>query len=246
MLSEKPSSSITQKAGKIDSGSVIAAMMVARKSRKNRNTTITARMAPSYSVCMRRFVVADACAVTEVSISLRSTSGFAALNAAIAAATASATVTSLAPLARRMLNADHRRAVEARKGARLRNRVGDDAEIVQPHLAAGRQADSRRGEIGEGLGPARVRIAWSRPPISARPPARSTLLPRSWRLTSSGGQADGLQPNRIESDPDFALDASDALDAADAAHALQARGPPHPPRTRRVAPASCRARSPHR
>ena len=51
-LSEKPSSSMTQKAGKIDSGNVSAAMMVALQSRKNRNTTITARMAPSYSVCI--------------------------------------------------------------------------------------------------------------------------------------------------------------------------------------------------
>ena len=52
MFSEKPSSCMTQKAGKIDSGRVTAAMMVARQSRKNRNTTITARMAPSYSVCI--------------------------------------------------------------------------------------------------------------------------------------------------------------------------------------------------
>ena len=52
MFSEKPSSSMTQKAGKIDSGRVTAAMIVARQSRRNRNTTITASMAPSYSVCI--------------------------------------------------------------------------------------------------------------------------------------------------------------------------------------------------
>ena len=52
MFNEKPSSSMTQKAGKIDSGKVSAAMIVALQSRKNRNTTITARIAPSYSVCI--------------------------------------------------------------------------------------------------------------------------------------------------------------------------------------------------
>ncbi len=46
-LSEKPSIFMTQKDGRIDNGKVIAAMMVARQSRKNRNTTITARTAPS-------------------------------------------------------------------------------------------------------------------------------------------------------------------------------------------------------
>ena len=49
-FSEKPSRSITQNAGKIDSGSEIAAMMVARMSRRNSNTTITARIAPSNKV----------------------------------------------------------------------------------------------------------------------------------------------------------------------------------------------------
>ena len=42
--------SIAQNAGKIESGSEIAAMMVARISRRNSNTTMTARMAPSNSV----------------------------------------------------------------------------------------------------------------------------------------------------------------------------------------------------
>ena len=71
------------------------------------------------------------------------------------------------------------------------------------------------------LAPARVRIAWSRPPISARPPARSTLLPRSWRLTSSGVKPTACRADRIEPDPDFALDAADPLDARNAAQPLQ-------------------------
>ena len=49
-LSEKPSMSITQNAGKIDSGSEIAAMMVARMSRRNSNTMMTASTAPSNRV----------------------------------------------------------------------------------------------------------------------------------------------------------------------------------------------------
>ena len=49
MLSEKPSVLITQKVGRTESGSAIAAISVARQSRRNRNTTITARAAPSSS-----------------------------------------------------------------------------------------------------------------------------------------------------------------------------------------------------
>ena len=51
-FSEKPSMSITQNAGKIDSGSEIATITVARKLRRNRNTTMTASAAPSNSVWM--------------------------------------------------------------------------------------------------------------------------------------------------------------------------------------------------
>ena len=42
--------SITQNAGKIDSGSEIATIIVARKLRRNRNTMMTASAAPSNSV----------------------------------------------------------------------------------------------------------------------------------------------------------------------------------------------------
>src|SRR5437868_2222572 len=49
-FSEKPKMSIAQNAGKIDSGSEIAAMMVARRSRKNSSTITTARKAPSNNV----------------------------------------------------------------------------------------------------------------------------------------------------------------------------------------------------
>ena len=46
-LSEKPSASIAQKAGNIESGRVMAAITVARTSRRKMSTAITARAAPS-------------------------------------------------------------------------------------------------------------------------------------------------------------------------------------------------------
>jgi hypothetical protein len=46
-LSEKPSSFMIQNDGRIESGSVSAAMMVARQSRRNQNTTRIASTAPS-------------------------------------------------------------------------------------------------------------------------------------------------------------------------------------------------------
>ena len=44
---------------------------------------------------------------------------------------------------------DDRLAVEAREGARIGDRVGHDAEIVETNRAAGRQADHRAGQIVE-------------------------------------------------------------------------------------------------
>ena len=51
-MSEKPAASSAQNVGMIDSGSAIAAIMVARQSRRKMNTTMMARMAPSISVFM--------------------------------------------------------------------------------------------------------------------------------------------------------------------------------------------------
>ncbi len=69
--------------------------------------------------------------------------------------------------------------------------------------------------------PASVRIACSCPPTSPRPPPRSTLVARTWALTSAGGDAEGQQPVGVEQDADLAVDAAVALDAADALQALQ-------------------------
>ena len=51
-LSEKPATSSAQKAGMIDSGSAMAAISVARQSRRKMKTTTMARMAPSIMVFM--------------------------------------------------------------------------------------------------------------------------------------------------------------------------------------------------
>ncbi len=51
-LSEKPISDISQNAGRIDSGSAMAASAVARQSRRNTNTTRVASAAPSSSECI--------------------------------------------------------------------------------------------------------------------------------------------------------------------------------------------------
>ena len=50
-LTEKPSRYMPMKAGITDIGSATADTKVARQSRRNSHTTITARMAPSYSRC---------------------------------------------------------------------------------------------------------------------------------------------------------------------------------------------------
>ena len=51
-LSEKPMASMAQKAGMMESGSAMAAMMVARMSRRKMSTTTMASTAPSISVFM--------------------------------------------------------------------------------------------------------------------------------------------------------------------------------------------------
>ena len=49
MLREKPIRSMNQKVGIAESGIAMADIIVARQSRRNRNTTTTARIAPSTS-----------------------------------------------------------------------------------------------------------------------------------------------------------------------------------------------------
>jgi hypothetical protein len=78
----------------------------------------------------------------------------------------------------------HRLAVEAGEGAAVGDGVGDGAEIVEPHSRrlpnSGIMVPASSLSV---LAPASVRIAWSFLPISARPPATSTLVPRRLWLT---------------------------------------------------------------
>ena len=52
MFSVKPSRYITANVGMTDSGSAAAETSVARQSRRNSQTTSTASIAPSYSMCI--------------------------------------------------------------------------------------------------------------------------------------------------------------------------------------------------
>ena len=141
-------------------------------------------------------------------------SGFADLIASTRAATASATMTSLAPFARTMLTPTTGAPIEPGECARLGNRVGDEAEIVQPHLAPGRQRDSRGCEIGDRLGPGKGTDGLVATANLGPPAGEIDVAPAKLPADIERGQARRLQPNRIEPYPNLALDATDALDAA--------------------------------
>ena len=131
--------------------------------------------------------------------------------------------TSLGAFRTQNTEAHDRGAVEARKGPGLRDRIGDESEIVEPHFAAGRQGDPRRCEVGDRLGAGKradglIAAADLGPPAGEIHVAAAKLAADIERR-----QADGLKPDRIEPDADFALDASDALDPGDPAHPCNAR-----------------------
>ena len=147
-LSEKPSMSITQNAGKIDSGSEIAAMMVARMSRRNsRHDDDGERRAFEQGVD-RGFVVAlgefDR-GVDQLQIDV-GIGDFQLIDALLHRGGDHHVAGALGALD---AERHHRLAVEAREGAAVGDGVGDGAEIVEPHLAADRQRDHGAGEIVE-------------------------------------------------------------------------------------------------
>ena len=114
-----------------------------------------------------------------------------------------------------------RLAVEARKGPAVGDGVGDGAEIVEPYLAARRQADHGSGKFVERLG-AGERA--DRLIVLADFGAAAGEIDIGAAQAVGhidGGQARGLQPVGIERDENLALDAADALDLGDVAHALQ-------------------------
>ena len=97
----KPSRSMNQKAGIADSGIAIAEMKVARQSRRKKNTTTTARIAPSIIAAIEL----EYCSLVYLTVSnswMNRTSGLASSIRAISACASAKTVTSEAPLARLM------------------------------------------------------------------------------------------------------------------------------------------------
>ena len=119
------------------------------------------------------------------------------------------------------IEADDRRTVESRKGPGLRNRIGDEPQIVQPHLAARRQRDPRRREIGNRLGAGEGADGLVASANLGAPTGEIHVTPAKLAADIERRQADRLEPNRIEPDPDLALHASDAIDPRDPANSLQ-------------------------
>ena len=159
--------------------------------------------------------------MTEVSISLRSTVRVGRLDGFDARSNGFREDDIACAFRAQNAEADDRGAVEARKGPRLRNRIGDQPQIVQPHLAAGRQGNSRRREIGERLGSGKGADGLVAAADLGAPAGEIHVAAAKLAADIERGQADRLQPNRVEPDPDLALDASDAVDPGDAANPLQ-------------------------
>ena len=115
----------------------------------------------------------------------------------------------------------HRLAVEAGEGAAVGDGVGDGAEIVEPNLAAGGQADHGAGEIVERLG-AGQRADRLIVLADFGAAAREIDIGAAQAAADiDRRQSRGLQPVGIERYQDFALDTADALDLGHVAHALQ-------------------------
>ena len=122
--------------------------------------------------------------MTIESISFSSTSGLAFCSSSILRATSAATTVSLAPLAREMAKATTGQpfsAANVRGSAMASVTVPSWSRRTLRPLGSAIMVAARSSTV---CLPASVRMACSRPPISPRPPARSTLVARSWRLTS--------------------------------------------------------------
>ena len=100
-----------------------------------------------------------------------------------------------------------RRAVEAGECPRLGDGIGDQPEIVEPHFASDRQRDAGGGKLRYRLGAGKrpdglFAAADLGPPASEIDVAAAQLAAYVERR-----QADALQPDGIEPDANFALNA---------------------------------------
>ena len=116
--------------------------------------------------------------------------------------------------------AHHGRTVETGEGPRLGDRIGDEAEIIEPNLAAIRQRNAGRREIDDGLGAGERADRLLASADFGAAAGQIDIAAAELTADIEWRQADSLQPHRVEPDTHFALHGADELDAADAAHAL--------------------------
>src|SRR5262249_57165926 len=97
---------------------------------------------------------------------------------------------------------------------------GDGAEITAPHFAAGRRRVPGAGKIGGVLGPghrADRLVATADLGASA---GEVDIAAAQLPADVDRGETERLQPHRVETNADLALDTADAIDACDPAYAL--------------------------
>ena len=169
----------------IDSGSAAADTSVARQSRRNRNTTSTARSAPSIRRCIEPFVVVED-GIDEVErlddLDMR------VLGLQLLELRAHAVGhLDLARAARaRDLEADDRLAVQQRRRALLGHGVGDASRPGRGGCAGRRRGRCPCAAISAAdCTVPMVRTDCSTPPMSARPPEASCWIWRSCREMSA-------------------------------------------------------------
>jgi len=157
---------------------------------------------------------------TEVSISLRSTSGWCPLVASMRFCTAAATTTSLAPFERLMPSAttgSPLKRAKVRRSAMVSVNVPRSSSAPRRRRTAGSWSGEFVQRLGAGERPDRLVVL-----ADLGPAAGKIDIGAAQALADiDGGQPRGLQSVRIKRDEDFALDTADALHLGDAAHALQ-------------------------
>ena len=183
-FSEKPKKYMTPKAGRIDSGSAVAATKVARQSRRKNHTTITARMAPSIRSHMLPLKFCRT-GSTKLKASTISMSGCSARSSARRWYTPSATSVSPAPRLRMISKPTTGLPLSS---AALRCSATVSATRASWSSRTRRPSDSTMSMAASSAADctvASVRTDCSAPPMSARPPLASCWICRSWRDTSA-------------------------------------------------------------
>src|SRR6516225_6913761 len=99
--------------------------------------------------------------------------------------------------------ADHRTAIESRKGARLRNAVRDSTDIVEPHIPAARQRNAGRREVGHRSRPRERAYRLIAAPDLGPPAGKVGIAAAQLTAHINRSNTDPLQRNRVESDPDL-------------------------------------------